>query len=369
MQRKLACSLLAAVFLATLLLPPGSFAGPRDELENIEDRLHDVREKIDAGEEDASILRSSIKELNADLAILQIEINKLDVEVTKVRAKVAEAQANIDRKQAHIDAVEKLATEQAVALYKQGNAEMLDSLFKSESLTEIDERIEMLSVAGGRNTDALIKFHRLKLEIQDDQAELFAIEQELSTILDQQTKLHALKSEREEQLAADLTALNGKLTDLKHQEGDLESAALSITARLQASQALASVANLGESATGFIWPINGAVTSPYGPRWGRMHTGIDIDGVSGQPIVAAKAGKVVLAEYYSGYGNAVIIDHGGGVATLYAHMSSFGVSNGAFVEQGQVVGNVGCTGSCTGDHLHFEVRINGNPTNPLNYLP
>lgn len=100
-----------------------------------------------------------------------------------------------------------------------------------------------------------------------------------------------------------------------------------------------------------------------------MHTGIDIDGVTGDPIVASKTGTVILAEYYSGYGNAVIVDHGGGYSTLYGHMSAFSVSNGQSVSQGQELGKVGCTGSCTGDHLHFEIRINGNPVDPMPYLP
>jgi virulence factor Mce-like protein len=123
------------------------------------------------------------------------------------------------------------------------------------------------------------------------------------------------------------------------------------------------------SEEGFIWPLDGPITSPYGLRWGRMHTGIDIDGVTGEPVVASAEGTVVLASYYSGYGNAVIIDHGNGFSTLYGHLSSIDVDAGDEVEQGQVVGAVGCTGNCTGDHLHFEIRINGTPVDPLPYLP
>ncbi len=101
-----------------------------------------------------------------------------------------------------------------------------------------------------------------------------------------------------------------------------------------------------------------------------MHEGIDIDGYSGQPIVASKSGRVISAgDAGDGYGTKVVIDHGGGYTTLYAHQSRLGVSTGASVSQGQVIGYVGCTGSCTGDHLHFEVRINGSPQNPLSYLP
>ena len=123
------------------------------------------------------------------------------------------------------------------------------------------------------------------------------------------------------------------------------------------------------SEEGFIWPLDGPVTSPYGPRWGRMHTGIDIDGVTGEPVVASAEGTVVLAANYSGYGNAVMVDHGNGFTTLYGHLSSIDVDEGDEVQQGQVVGAVGCTGSCTGDHLHFEIRIDGTPLDPLPYLP
>lgn len=122
-------------------------------------------------------------------------------------------------------------------------------------------------------------------------------------------------------------------------------------------------------ASGLMWPLSGHITSYFGPRWGRMHTGIDIDGVTGQPVVAAAAGTVVLATTYSGYGDAVIIDHGGGMATLYGHLSSTSVARGDRVEQGASIGAVGCTGTCTGDHLHFEVRIGGTPVDPLPYLP
>jgi virulence factor Mce-like protein len=123
------------------------------------------------------------------------------------------------------------------------------------------------------------------------------------------------------------------------------------------------------SEEGFIWPLDGPITSPYGPRWGRMHTGIDIDGVTGRPVIASAEGTVVLASYYSGYGNAVIIDHGNGFNTLYGHLSSIDVDTGDEVRQGHVVGAVGCTGNCIGDHLHFEIRIDGVPLDPLPYLP
>jgi murein DD-endopeptidase MepM/ murein hydrolase activator NlpD len=122
------------------------------------------------------------------------------------------------------------------------------------------------------------------------------------------------------------------------------------------------------SAAGLIWPVSGPVTSPFGYRWGRLHAGIDIGVPYGTPIHAAASGTVVLAGWTGGYGNYTCIDHGGGLATCYAHQSSYAVSGGAQVAQGQVIGYVGSTGHSFGAHLHFEVRINGNPVDPLGYL-
>jgi murein DD-endopeptidase MepM/ murein hydrolase activator NlpD len=121
------------------------------------------------------------------------------------------------------------------------------------------------------------------------------------------------------------------------------------------------------SASGFIWPVGGSVVSSFGWRWGRMHEGIDIAAGYGAPIAAAASGTVIYAGYMGGYGNLIIVDHGGGIATAYAHLSSFAVGGGT-VSQGQVLGYVGCTGHCYGPHLHFEVRVNGSAVDPLGYL-
>jgi murein DD-endopeptidase MepM/ murein hydrolase activator NlpD len=207
------------------------------------------------------------------------------------------------------------------------------------------------------------------VRVERETRRLFEKQEELRETRNAKAELYSEQKRRKEELDASYAKLSDRISKLKNREGDLAADADRLRDEILANQAKRAVENLGKSAQGFIWPLNGPITSGYGPRWGRMHTGIDIDGFSGQPIVASKGGNVILASSYSGYGNAVIIDHGGGVATLYAHMSSFAVSAGGSVSQGQIVGNVGCTGSCTGDHLHFEVRVNGSHTNPLTYLP
>jgi murein DD-endopeptidase MepM/ murein hydrolase activator NlpD len=115
--------------------------------------------------------------------------------------------------------------------------------------------------------------------------------------------------------------------------------------------------------------LRGTLTSPFGPRWGGFHPGIDIADPRGTPIAASKAGTVIFAGSMGGYGNFVIIDHGGGYATGYAHQSRIATHEGADVRQGQIIGYVGSTGHSTGNHLHFEVRVDGHPENPMRFLP
>lgn len=122
------------------------------------------------------------------------------------------------------------------------------------------------------------------------------------------------------------------------------------------------------SAAGFTWPTSGQVSSGFGPRWGRMHQGIDVAAPTGRPITAAKSGKVIVAGSSGGYGNLVVIDHGGGLSTAYAHQSRIAVRVGQPVTQGGLIGFVGSTGFSTGPHLHFEVRVNGVARDPLPYL-
>jgi murein DD-endopeptidase MepM/ murein hydrolase activator NlpD len=328
-----------------------------------------VRDRIDVLEAKTGDLKKRVNRLNRAITELQIEINRLDSRIARVSSEVRVEQELIDETEARIERVEDLAKKQAVTLYKTGGVGTVKALLDSATLAELNDRIEMLGVAARQNTGALIRFHRLRLAIEDRQRVLFAKRREIARIRDSQSEQLAARDELRADLSATLTELQGRLGKRRQRERILEEDVARLEGTIRELQARREVEALGESAQGFIWPLNGRVTSGYGPRWGRMHTGIDISGYRGQPVVASKGGRVIMASSYSGYGNTVIVDHGGGVATLYAHLSGFDVSNGQNIDQGKIVGYVGCTGSCTGDHLHFEVRVNGSPRNPLDYLP
>jgi murein DD-endopeptidase MepM/ murein hydrolase activator NlpD len=145
----------------------------------------------------------------------------------------------------------------------------------------------------------------------------------------------------------------------------LQAGSANIAARLRSGGSHSSAT---PSAAGLIWPVQGVLTSPFGMRWGRMHEGIDIGASQGTPIYAAAGGTVNYAGWEGGYGNLTVIDHGNGLATAYGHQSQLAVSSGQTVSRGQVIGYIGSTGHSTGPHLHFEVRVNGVPNDPLAYL-
>jgi murein DD-endopeptidase MepM/ murein hydrolase activator NlpD len=202
----------------------------------------------------------------------------------------------------------------------------------------------------------------------------------------------AAKEAQLERMQATLAARQGDLVDARAQdqqllskvqdtqqrlEGDVSDIQGQIQAQLAAAQAAQAAPATptgpvqGESSSGFIWPVNGPITSPFcEPRpWEACHPGIDIGVPSGTPIHAAAAGTVAIAGPESGYGNYTCIDHGGGLSTCYAHQESISVSVGQQVSQGQVIGISDCTGLCFGPHLHFEVRVNGQVVDPMSYLP
>jgi murein DD-endopeptidase MepM/ murein hydrolase activator NlpD len=157
-----------------------------------------------------------------------------------------------------------------------------------------------------------------------------------------------------------------------HEVEGLLAQSAALAAKIQAAQAAAAYAtpvrSSTASASGFVWPVHGILTSTFGWRWGRMHEGIDIAVGNGTPVVASASGTVIVAGWMGGYGNLVVVDHGNGIATAYGHNTSIAVGVGQSVAQGQLIAYSGNTGNSTGPHVHFEVRVNGGAVDPLGYL-
>ncbi len=266
--------------------------------------------------------------------------------------------------------------ERLIAIYESSSPDTLTVILNSDGFDEVLSRYEYLKRIQSQDASIAERVRNLRDQTKDTVERVRAARNEIAAKRAELARTRSELESREGDLAVarqqDQQALAQVQDTQQHLEGEIGDLEGQIQAQLQAAQSSVPAQPAGpiqgESSAGFIWPVSGPVVSGYGMRWGQLHAGIDIAVPAGIGIRAAASGTVVLAASTGGYGNYTCIDHGGGVSTCYAHQSSYAVSSGQSVSQGQVIGSVGCTGHCFGDHLHFEVRVNGSPVDPMGYL-
>lgn len=333
------------------------------------------------------VAAAQLDALKADDVKLDAAVRTLDAGIIEqsnvtdaARRAAAAADAAVGSAQARLAATEKRmgnlkqkAVEVAVMAYVHPANDSIVELMKANDLAEASRRQALMSQVVQVDRDVLGQLRAVRQDQQAEQANLLALRDEAQGRREEAIqKLSALQALRDDQarlksaLDVRIAQFTAEVNALAREESNIQGL---IRVRELTGESVDGTPSPAKSASGLIWPVPGAVTSPFGPRWGAMHTGIDIDSGPGVPIKAAKAGTVIMAAWYGGYGNCVIIDHGGGFSTLYAHQSSVAVSEGQSVGQGTVVGYVGGTGNVTGPHLHFETRVGGTPQNPMNFLP
>jgi murein DD-endopeptidase MepM/ murein hydrolase activator NlpD len=276
-------------------------------------------------------------------------------------------------------------SDRAVAIYKAGPTAYVDSLLTSENFSQLYDRYTYYQSASDADSELISEIEILREEtetrrelVEKEEARIAKAKLALERDKDEVAALHHQQSIL---LAAREEAVHAK-EKLLAQVEDKKSAYEAVQEQLARDEAQITSLLAGNSSSGplpvgggqLAWPAAGPVTSPYGyrthPIFGdtRLHTGLDIGAPYGAPVVASGSGTVVYAGVMSGYGNVIAIDHGNGLATTYNHLSAFYVGNGQHVARGTQIGAVGCTGYCTGPHLHFEVRVNGSPVDPMPYL-
>jgi murein DD-endopeptidase MepM/ murein hydrolase activator NlpD len=363
------------------------------------EKLEAVEAKIGKAEEREGVLTS-------DIAAMGDEISALEGQVSTLRNQEAAAEEELAAKEAELqgaedelrEALDRLATlrgrlkralvnlrERLVAIYTYGSADLTEVILSSEDYGDMVARTAYFDAINESDQALAERVRSLRDEakklVRQRKIAKLTIEDARDAIAAKEQRLEVTRSTLESREGALLSARAERRSALKGIEGDIdEHEEIAAGLRSQIAQEIAEASGgvmlpagpmPSPSAAGLIWPVEGTVTSGFGYRWGRMHEGIDISVPEGTPIRAAADGTVILeqSEYESGgYGNYTCIDHGGGLSTCYAHQSSFAASVGARVSQGDVIGYSGNTGHSTGPHLHFEVRINGAPTDPLGYL-
>jgi murein DD-endopeptidase MepM/ murein hydrolase activator NlpD len=343
----------------------------------LRNEVNDFTTRIRALEGKVGDVSLRLQTLEADLSLHQRRLNALNAlfaiqskRFAFLREQYSESIATLDRRL--VDMYESdPASALDVFLGARNLQDALDQVQYLNDIGEQDRRIAReVATAKAQVKAARAKTKALRTSVQGETAVISARAAQTRDVRDELVGAANDLSASKSQKVTDLSQLTASERAEAGEIDALQAASNAIAAKIRAAQAQhgSSGATSTPSAAGLIWPVSGPITSPFGWRWGRMHQGIDIGASSGTPIHAAAAGTVIYCGWEEGYGNFVVIDHGGNLATAYGHQSAIAVTCGQTVAQGQVIGYVGCTGHCTGPHLHFEVRIDGNPVDPMGYL-
>jgi len=336
-------------------------------------QIDGLSSRIQALESKVGDVTLALRTLEQDLALRQQRLSKLN-ELYRLQSR----RLTLLTRQYRL-AVDRL-NERLVAIFESPQPSTLDVFLGATSIQDALDQASYLTLIGQQDRavarEVAASRHAMQLARRRTaavRARVHGEERALAVRASQENETRSALVDATNSLSSAKQKKLVALSDLTEQEREaaseidaLQQVSASLGAQIRAAQARNS--DVTPSAAGLIWPVQGPITSPFGWRWGRMHQGIDIGAATGTPIRAAAAGRVIYCGWEEGYGNLIVLDNGGDLATAYAHQSALAVSCGQDVSQGEVIGYVGCTGHCTGPHLHFEVRVNGNPVDPLGYL-
>lgn len=404
---------LVVLLLVGALLPWASAgADTRDQLDSTRQQIDQTIEQLRSVDAEAAQTEEQVAAAEERVDDLETALNELLSQLQAQEQRVTAARQQAEQAEAERSRIASLLNERARRAFMQGSPDpvmlisgqgmgdvsgALDNIALLETVTARDNAsIETLDVARVRadataarldeEVDQLEEVRAAREEVLLEAEEVLAQRAEALGELESQSEALLARQEELEDDEAELQDLIRREEEAARRRQEEQRRAAEEAAQAAAEEAEAAQEQVEETSQEadeavdepaapppssggcYQWPANGAVTSEYGPRWGRMHRGIDIDGDTGDPLYAAQSGTVTYAGYYSGYGNLTLIRHDDGVTTAYAHQSSFGVSQGQNVARGEYIGAMGATGNVTGSHLHFETRTSSGAVNPRNYL-
>ena len=387
--------------LACLLLlvsPAFGQEGIGEKKQVIDARIDVLEEKIEAAREREGVLTSQIAVVTSKIRVLQSDVDSASARLDQLEDVLALHQRKLDRlnqlyrlqtrklvflQRQHKAAMERL-NKRLVDIYTSDTTSALTVVLEAGSFSDLLDQLEFLNDIGVQDERIASEVEVAKLQVQETRNATRKTRKHVAattrTVANRTAEQRAVRdrlawSQRElatarrDKRATLANVQEDKQDALEHMQS-LQAQSAELAARIRSAQSSSIVpAPTGAaSAAGFVWPVHGVLTSGFGWRWGRMHEGIDLAVANGTPVVAAAAGTVIVAGWMGGYGNLVVVDHGNGLATAYGHNASVTVGVGQSVAQGQLIAYSGNTGHSTGPHVHFEVRVNGSPVDPLGYL-
>ncbi len=365
----------------------------QDQLSSVQSQMAEQAQKKSEAEAVIGNVYEKLRVIQENLDAAKAAYESISSQIGETDKKIADTQSELEKAQAHLSKREVVLSRRIRDIYMNGQLNYLDVIIGAKDFNDFATRVELLRRVVNSDLELISSIREERDKIDEAKKILEEERQRLATL---QTEAEAKKTEIEQHKAEQQAILRKAETDKATAEEayvELEASSNQIAQMLRereaARQAAQAAAASGGSSGGgdddssyqpvsgsgqMIWPVNGVITSPFGyrthPIFGRqiLHSGIDIGVDEGTPVHAADGGVVVEAGWISGYGYCVIIDHGNGTSSLYGHNSSLAVSSGQAVSQGQVIAYAGSTGNSTGPHVHFEVRVGGEPVDPSAYL-
>lgn len=388
MKRAFLVSITVALAAYVLMPMPG-----QSSVSSLNNRIDNVRGKIKQKRYKEAVLTRTITSYNNRISSLQGEIrglqdrqNRIQTTLNQKRAdlittqnRLEKARDRLARLKIYLGKAERMLSARLVQMYKEGDPDALTVILESNGFSDLLESTEFLDRITDQDNRIIEKVRSLKAATTKQAKQLGVLQKhQTATVVAIQARRNEVSAVKGKLVSSrgelqgvrdGRRAVLSRVQSSRHRlEGDLSKMQAQVRAQLQAASPAAGPIRHGSGR--FIWPVNGPITSPFCERraWEACHPGIDIGVPAGTPIRAADSGTVRLAGWTGGYGNYTCIQHTASLSSCYGHQSAIRVSVGQNVSQGQVIGLVGCTGLCFGDHLHFEARINGSVVNPLNYL-
>ena len=373
-------SLLVAACVAVLpLFTAWSFASEVDdkraELNEVQSQMQKMQERKEKARQKAAAASEGLEEIQSRLNELQAQARELQAKSNALQAKINDNQAKLAKKKAEVEQRKKVYSQRLRQIYINGQVNYLDVLLGAKDFVYFSSRMYLLQKIISSDIAMLQQLQKDEAEIKSRQEQLDA---EMKEIKSTKAELEA-KRARANKLKEQRSYMLYKAQEEEQQSQSEYERLLAISENITAMLRNMESSGGGSSSSGgtgrFMWPCRGEITSYFGwrthPIFGttKYHSGMDIAVDYGTPIMAADSGTVIYSGWLGGYGYAVMIDHGSGLVTLYAHNQSLNVYEGQYVTKGTCIAYAGSTGYSTGPHCHFEVRLHGEVTEPLNYLP
>lgn len=346
-----------------------------DQLADLQRQAEEQQAKTNEASAKVENVSERLRQIQEELRVATAEYKDVKGQLDSVEDKISDNTELLEKTEADLKVKNKKLQQRVRDIYINGQISYVDVLFGAKDFADLMTRMDVLKRIIKHDYDLIMKVKEEKATVENTRAQLEKDKAEAEVLVaDAQAKKAKVEDkESEQQVLLDQAIYDRDTSERMYEE--IMAASQEVANMIRRSQmSSAGYSGAPAGAGGMIWPISGPITSEFGwrthPIFGtaRFHSGLDIGGDYGMPIYAAAGGTVIYAGWISGYGNAVIIDHGGGVTTLYGHNDSLNVSEGENVAQGQVIAMCGSTGNSTGPHCHFEVRENGEPVSPYGYL-